>query len=163
MTEFLDGPAAGVVLMLRRSPKFLRVVAAKVNAKRQATFFDDSSPTLTWDALDQLADTPNANETPYAYRLVSANGIACIRSGKGKGCYPMAKYTVVPHQPDDAVMRSTEQWQQWCWDHRTQEDLFGDILRKNPNDEAARQAFADWLDEHDRHAEAARVREGKPR
>ena len=49
MTRFLDGPAAGVLLALRRAPLYLRVV---YHAKREEP----------WDALDQLADVPGEHE-----------------------------------------------------------------------------------------------------
>lgn len=99
MTELLDGPAAGVALMLRRSPLFLRVTC---------------SPRGNWDALDQLADEPRPRETVYAYRRVGrSRGLVCVR-GKGRGCYPMVSYRVVEPQPPDEVLRDTARWRAWA-------------------------------------------------
>lgn len=55
MTRFEDGPAAGVNLSLRRAPMFLRVV--------------QNNQTGEWDALDQLDDTPEKNETIFVYKV----------------------------------------------------------------------------------------------
>jgi len=53
MTRFLDGPAEGVTLMLRRAPIYLRVVHRGTE----------------WDALDALDDRPTPDETIYVYVL----------------------------------------------------------------------------------------------
>lgn len=57
MISFQGGPAEGKAegLLLRRAPRFLRVVRG-----------GDGD----WDALDQLGDAPAAGETIYAYERV---------------------------------------------------------------------------------------------
>lgn len=110
MTRFLDGPAAGVVLMLRRAPLFLRVVH---HAKRKEP----------WDALDQLADVPGEHEELFAYERVAKPTFMHLKcSGKGakgaSGFYAMAEYRLVAEQPAETVMRDTKAWRGWCWVRR---------------------------------------------
>ena len=101
MTTFLDGPAKGQTLMLRRCPVFLRVVESGGK----------------WDALDQPSDTPRSGETLYAYSLVGRPGVCyhinCGRKGGG-GTYPISEYRLVENQPATAEMASTEDWRAWC-------------------------------------------------
>lgn len=99
MTTFLDGPAAGVALTIRRTPRLLRVVR---------------SWTGRWDALDQLGDEPKPWEEITVYRLVGVTGIACRRSGRGRGCFPMATYRVVEPQPAADQVRDTAAWREWA-------------------------------------------------
>lgn len=102
MTTFLDGPAAGVTLFLRRAPFLLRVV---------------QSHTGEWDALDQLTDQPGPQETIAVYRLARAAGTIhlCAR-GKGaqSGTFAMAEYRLHEVQPADATARSIRAWRTWC-------------------------------------------------
>lgn len=103
MIEFLDGPAAGQVLQLRRAPMLLRVVQSRRGA---------------WDALDQLDDEPQATERIYIYRRcvlkpVSKVHVLCSPR-KGSGFYWMASYRYLPDQPSDADVRSTAAWQAWA-------------------------------------------------
>ncbi len=104
MTEFLDGPAAGVTLALERQPIYLRVV---LNRR-----------TREWDALDQISDTPKANESLYAYRREWIGLPVHIQfSGKrGRRCgwFRPAKYRFVAEQPSEEVMRDAARWQQWA-------------------------------------------------
>ena len=104
MTRFTDGPAAKQMLMLKRSPLYLRVVQ---NAKGK------------FDGLDQLTDEPGPDEQVCAYRLVSVDGWAMVdwtENGKRRGgCFPSATYAVVAEQPDDATMRDTAKWRAWCY------------------------------------------------
>jgi len=105
MTKFLDGPAAGVVLMLRRSPTFLRVC---------------HKGRSEWDALDQVSDTPRAGEVLYAYRLVKDDGVVFVRPG---GAYRLAEYAYIADtQPSDEAMRDTMTWRGWCLEKQTQEN-----------------------------------------
>lgn len=98
-TSFKDGPARGQTLMLKRSPIYLRVVAA--NGK--------------WDALDQPTDEPAENEKVYAYKLTGEPGMCHINMGrKGGGFYPIAEYALCQTQPTDAEMRSRAKWCAWC-------------------------------------------------
>lgn len=103
MCRFLDGPAAGVTLLLRRAPLFLRAVNNRGD----------------WDALDQLNDTPAAHEAIVAYRRVAAPAIAHInRGGHGSGWYALADYRVVVDQPAEAELRDTAKWRAWTEAHR---------------------------------------------
>lgn len=99
MTRFLDGPAAGVVLMLRRAPVYIRVVRGR-----------------QWDALDQLDDTPEPDELVTAYQRVGNAGTVHIDfTRKRSAWFATATYRVVPDQPPDRVVRSTYLWRAWCW------------------------------------------------
>lgn len=104
MITFLDGPAAGVSLMLRRAPKLLRATCAR-NGK--------------WDALDQLVDEPTASEAIHVYALASdVRSFHLLIRGKGKkagGFYVTAEYRHVAEQPADEHVRTTEAWRAWCW------------------------------------------------
>lgn len=101
MIHFLDGPAKGVSLALRRAPEFLRVVLDHA----------------TWqlDALDQLDDEPKASESIYVYRLAGdvGRGFFCRR---GKGCltFVEADYRLFDVQPADEEVRDRERWQAWA-------------------------------------------------
>jgi hypothetical protein len=67
IVTFVDGPAEGESLDLRRAPYFLRVVRG-IDGK--------------WDALDQLDDDPAMGETIFIYKARAVTGIFC---GRGKG------------------------------------------------------------------------------
>ena len=100
MTTFLDGPAEGQNLMLKRSPVFLRVVVGQDGV---------------WDALDQLGDSPRPGETIIAYRIDGEPGTCHLNFGGGKGSwYSVAQYKYVQNQPSEAVMRSHSDWRAWC-------------------------------------------------
>jgi hypothetical protein len=98
MTKFLDGPAKGKTLMLKRAPVFLRVVEFGGEI----------------DALDQLEDVPQLNEKLTAYTLVARPGVAFVDCTKCRGAYPIATYHLVKDQPSDAVMRINGNWSNWC-------------------------------------------------
>lgn len=99
MTTFIDGPAAGKTLLLKRSPRFLRVVESNG----------------IFDALDQPTDTPSPNETLYAYRLNADHGTVHINRGRhGSGFYAMADYKLVALQPTDSVMRHGDTWETYA-------------------------------------------------
>lgn len=102
MTKFTDGPAAGVVLGLRRAPKFLRVVVNRFAEKPE------------FDALDQLTDRPEPNEVVYAYRQVKYEGhVHVCRRPSGSGYFAIAEYVYIPEQPPADVLRNTAKWQAW--------------------------------------------------
>lgn len=105
MIRFLDGPAAGRSLMLRRAPLYLRAVWDAVNQK--------------WDALDQLTDLPAPGEMIVVYRRTGEPSAAFIDwTEKGRrrgGCFAVAEYALVSDQPDDATTRLTKSWRKWCW------------------------------------------------
>lgn len=99
MTRFIDGPAKGQKLMLKRAAFFMRVV--EENGK--------------WDALDQPGDSPRPGEKLYAYKVQGEVGMCHINMGsKGGGFYPMAEYRMVDPQPSDAEMREYSAWVAWC-------------------------------------------------
>lgn len=102
MTTFIDGPAAGQNLALRRKVKFLRVV------------FDEQA--RKWDALDQPTDEPRAEETVYAYVMHEDLGMCHIRSSKpgGSGFFSIASYRMVKNQPPDDTLRNRAKWVEWC-------------------------------------------------
>lgn len=107
MTTFTNGPAASATLWLKRAPLFLRVT---------------KGPTGEFDALDQLSDTPKADEAIFAYRRVGRSGSVHINARKnGRHCggfFTTATYEIVPIQPDDATMRDTAKWREWCVEHK---------------------------------------------
>jgi hypothetical protein len=99
MTSFIDGPAKGKTLMLKRSPKYLRVV------------IDEAGKV---DALDQLHDSPGENERVFAYRVHGEIGSVHLNMGRGRGgFYPLAEYRLIPTQPADSVLRKNEAWRAW--------------------------------------------------
>jgi hypothetical protein len=104
MTEFVDGPAAGQVLMLRRAPLFLRVTVNRYGREKY------------WDALDQLDDTPVPGEDLIAYRKVEDRGTVhlCRSPRRLSGWFAIAKYALIEPQPADRVMRITSAWRTWC-------------------------------------------------
>lgn len=101
MTTILDGPAKGQTLMLKRAPKYLRVVRD-----------DKHSLSPKWDALDQIGDTPMGGETCFAYLLQGKPGVIHLNMGRGKGgFYPVAEYALCETQPTEEEFRSTALWQ----------------------------------------------------
>jgi hypothetical protein len=107
MLKFIDGPAAGVSLMLRRAPVLLRVTC---NAAGK------------WDGLDQPQDEAEAVEQIYVYQLVEkpAPYHLCIR-GKNRrdgGWYWSGTYRFLPdHQPEHRTLCNNAWWGRWCDDH----------------------------------------------
>lgn len=101
MTTFIDGPAKGQNLMLRAAPKLIRVTRDTVTGK--------------FDALDMADDTPTKLEELHAYALSEYQGMMHVNRGrKGGGFYTIARYHLLPAQPTDSVMRSTELWEHFC-------------------------------------------------
>lgn len=99
MIVFSNGPAAGVTLLLRLAPLFLRVTRG-----------------LGWDALDQLGDFPDAEEAVVAYRRVGEAGHVHIDFTRRRSAwYATGCYEVVQEQPPDRVLRSKHLWRAWCW------------------------------------------------
>ena len=115
MTKFLDGPAAGISLGLRRCPIYLRVVYHNVKK--------------TWDALDQLEDKPSWDETVYAYKQSAFHGMVHVcRRPTGSGYFGMAEYQVIHPQPPRETLRSNQAWQEWC---HSQPDVI-ELLKQLP-------------------------------
>lgn len=102
MTKFLDGPAAGVTLMLHRAPHYLRAVRNAAGV---------------WDALDQLGDEPKSNETIVVYEMASGpTRIHLQRRERGHrvcGWFEGGDYSLVEPQPADDAVRSTTAWRAW--------------------------------------------------
>jgi hypothetical protein len=106
MVTFRDGPAAGVILDLRRAPQLLRVVQSPAG----------------WDALDALDDSPQEDERITVYRLdVSTLGRYHLlirgRGRRGSGWRMRADYWVLAQQPPDSDVRTTEAWREWAYSH----------------------------------------------
>jgi len=106
MITFIDGPAIGQRLMLKRIPILLRVV--------------QNSQSGEWDALDQLADKPRHDEKVHVYLRgdeVSMYHVLCRRgagSRSGTGWYYKASYRLFETQPDAADVRTNDRWQAWA-------------------------------------------------
>lgn len=102
MTKFLDGPAADVVLALRRAPHYLRAVCR---------------PDGKWDALDELDDEPANDERIVVYVMSSGPTHVHVqrRVNGRRACswHSGGEYRVVADQPSDSVLRSTPQWRAW--------------------------------------------------
>lgn len=98
MTTFIDGPAKGNILMLKRAPIYLRAVS---NAEGK------------WDACDQLEDTVHPGEVPVAYVLAETPGQAFIDGPRIRGLYPISRYQLVLNQPDASVMMNNNLWAAW--------------------------------------------------
>ena len=109
MIEFIDGPAARCKgLCIRRAPRYLRVTHREGRGGTTATG--------EWDALDHPSDDPEPNETLYAYELMEHLGMVHLRMARPRssGFFVRARYRFVEPQPDDATMRSTRAWLEWC-------------------------------------------------
>lgn len=96
-------------LSLQRAPKYLRFVVKDVgNPTKRA-----------WDALDQLDDQPEPDETVMAAVKWYEGQIHVDRTVDGKRVgewYPTATYELVAESPPDEVLRSTELWRKWCYE-----------------------------------------------
>lgn len=101
MITFLDGPAQGCTLALRRSPIFLRAVRAR-NGR--------------WDALDLPQDEPRPNEQVHVYLKVADHGRVHLRLSprSASGFYANAEYRVYDRPPADEVLRDGEAWRAWA-------------------------------------------------
>ena len=99
MTRFLNGPAAGTTLMLRRAPDYLRAVR--------------DIPGGTWDALDQLDDVADPAEEIAVYRLEGEPTWIHVRRAKGGGVFRGGAYRLVDPAPPDDQVRTTKAWRTW--------------------------------------------------
>lgn len=105
MIRFLDGPAVGVTLVLRRTPIFLRVVRGRGGK---------------WDGLDQPDDDPGPTETVYVYALHEHQGgwwWKCQPASEG-GWLPNAAYRFFAEQPTDEIVRDGARWREWAEEQR---------------------------------------------
>ena len=116
MIRFLDGPAAGVTLVLRRAPLLLRVVS-RAPARGDRDLFGG----LAWDALDQLGDEPRAGETIHVYLRVGdvTKGFLDWHDGRGRRgtAFCSTDYRHVAEQPGDSHTRTKAAWRAWCVAH----------------------------------------------
>lgn len=104
MITLKDGPAQGSYAV-KRAPLFLRAVVGPGNKQ---------------DVLDQLDDTPRADERVYIYRLEGEVGWAHVHFG-GKdrartGFYATGTYRHLA-DVDGEALRETAAWRQWCISH----------------------------------------------
>lgn len=104
MTRFIDGPAAGQTLCLRRAPRYIRAVRSRSGE---------------WDALDQPGDEPKPAEAVCAYELAGEPTRVHIKAQKrgASGWFAVASYIYADGQPDDATMRDRAKWEAWCKAH----------------------------------------------
>lgn len=103
MVIFLDGPAAGQQLLLRRAPPLLRVVVDGATGKL--------------DALDQLDDDPEVGEIIHVYQRAgdSEAVFLCSRGPGPSGRYFNATYRHVPDvDVDGEGLEHRLLWQNWC-------------------------------------------------
>ena len=103
MVSFGDGPAKGVRLACRRAPFFLRVCRSR--------------RTGIWDACDQIADCPAADEEVHVYALEEppTSAFVCTRKAGG-GPQQIGRYRVAMERPSDDVVRDNAAWASWCRD-----------------------------------------------
>lgn len=108
MIRLLDGPAGGQSLACKRAPRLLRVV-------------QDTNG--TFDALDQLHDTPSLVERITVYERVTKPFTVHVNAGRhgGSGWYQVADYRVVTPPPHDAEVRSTGAWRAWATAYQQKE------------------------------------------
>lgn len=110
MITFKDGPARGVTLTLKRAPLYLRVTH---NPRSSGVIVCKKYGGREWDALDQIDDKPMSHEALYVYKRITPPTKFHMRAGRSSGWYMMADYRLHSIQPDDAVMRDNQQWQDW--------------------------------------------------
>jgi hypothetical protein len=105
--RFINGPAAGVDIDLRRAPIMLRVVRSRYG---------------NWDALDQPHDEAQSTESIYVYRMIGqANWYHCRSSKRSiSGFHATATYEFLPEQPPDHCIRTTKAWAEWCDSNKEQ-------------------------------------------
>jgi hypothetical protein len=110
MTTFIDGPATGQHLYLKRAPTFLRVT------------YDPRA--LTWDALDLAEDAPREGEQVHVYILMQEPGRCHIlkrpKGGgyAGSGWYVVATYAICKTQPSSIHTFDNTAWHNWVLTHK---------------------------------------------
>jgi hypothetical protein len=100
----LDFPGFGAPLLLQRTPKYLRFVKSLDGA---------------WDALDQIEDSPSADEVVVVGVLDSWTGLHIDRVDpktrrRGGEWHKMVTYKLPPSQPPSEVLRDNQRWQEWA-------------------------------------------------
>jgi hypothetical protein len=101
-TTFIDGPAAGAGMNLRRAPVFLRVVEV---IEQMGTF----------DALDQLEDEPREGERVHVYRMLAGTRGSAFVCGRGSGASGHYEWGIYAHlaDVDGEQLRDTAAWRAW--------------------------------------------------
>ena len=106
MIGFIDGPAEGQALELRRTPVMLRVVHHGLTGE--------------WDALDLLEDVAEPAETIHVYRLrgeVSSYHVLCAQRSRSR-FINQASYGYLGPVADELV-RDNAAWVRWCEGNRS--------------------------------------------
>lgn len=103
MITFTDGPAAGVELVLERTPVMLRVVRA-ANGE--------------WDALDQPEDDARPGEAVFVYRLAGkpSRTFVDFRDQQGRRRGQCVMYAAYAHWPEPVApedLTPTSAWRSW--------------------------------------------------
>ena len=109
MIKFLDGPAAGQILALRRAPIFLRV-AFNPMARRPARGKDRQ-----WDALDAMDDVAKEHEQLFVYIANEPPGSVhlCCRPRSAGGWFATGTYRLSPDQPDPSILHDNAAYYVW--------------------------------------------------
>jgi hypothetical protein len=99
VTRFLDGPAAGVTLLLGKAPFLLRVVKGE-----------------EWDALDQFDDEPRPGEEIFVYVRVTTPTTVHVDFSRPRrgGWYQAADYRLCAIQPTRKEAEDAGEWRAWC-------------------------------------------------
>jgi hypothetical protein len=134
MATFIDGPAAGVTLELKRCPYLLRVVRRIGTGKAGGPDLKGpvEVPVIGWDALDQPEDRPEPAETIYLYKAdLSTVGRAHVcRSPRSRsGWITWADYHFVDPQPSEMELRVQAEWEHYCNQHREEFDRAVEALK----------------------------------
>lgn len=100
MISFLDGPAVGQNLTVRRAKFFLRV-----------TVDGDK-----WDCLNEYWDTARPHENLFVYIAVEKATAVHLKMAKRSesGWYALCQYRFLEPQPPDDAIRDNEKWRAWC-------------------------------------------------
>lgn len=114
--HFVDGPAAGIQIPLRRRPILLRIV---------------HSPAAGWDGLDQLDDSPAPEERVFLYWR-KQEGQWChvdgrdAKTGKRFGRTEwIVDFFHVSDGPTEEILRDNGKYRDWCEENK------GRFLRKD--------------------------------
>lgn len=101
MLQLLDGPCKGT-FMVKRAPIFLRAV------KTEHLFADNKT-----DVLDQLEDTPAADEKVFVYqRDGEAGAVHFLGSKDITGWYATGRYKHLT-DVDGEQLRDNAKWREW--------------------------------------------------
>ena len=121
MATFIDGPAAGVVLNLRRLPIMLRVVESRTRCFHNGVFVNPeqakgcsrcngTGSIVNFDALNEPDDESRDNERIHVYRMIgdaTRMHVKCARPSIS-GYRSIAKYEYLAEQPAEMLIRSNQ-------------------------------------------------------